>query len=95
MLSLNSTKEIRDSEKDYIEYLDNQIINALVFEQYFKDILNTKLLEIITPYLIDINCIKHEDEKLVSLQTTMTKMQSNSSIKNEIKGIQSRFPLSS
>jgi len=37
LLFLNETEERRKTEKDLIEFIDNQVIDSLVYELYFKD----------------------------------------------------------
>ena len=70
MLFLNATEERRKLERELIEFLDNQIIDSLVYELYFKEKFyedklypepKEYLLELVSKYLKPINYDRWSD----------------------------------
>lgn len=92
MLFLNETEERRKSEKEIIEFIDRQIIDCLVYELYLKekfekDGLKTNLLQLVEPYLKDIENLKSDEEKLKTIKQVVEKIKSDSKIMKEIEKI--------
>ncbi|MEM5832217.1 MAG: Eco57I restriction-modification methylase domain-containing protein [Candidatus Aenigmatarchaeota archaeon] len=92
MLFLNESEERRNSEKALIEFLDKQIIDCLVYELYLKekfekDGLKTNLLQLVEPYLKDIENLKSDEEKLKTIKQVVEKIKSDSKIMKEIEKI--------
>jgi hypothetical protein len=94
MLFLNKTKERRESAKDIIEFIDKQIIDSLVYELYFKekfeeDGIKTNLLQLVEPYLKDIENLKSDEEKLKTIKQAVEKIRNDSKVMKEIEKIKS------
>jgi hypothetical protein len=75
-----------------IEFIDRQVIDSLVYELYFKekferDGLNMNLLELIEPYLKDIDALKSVEEKLQAILEVVDGIKSDRTIKEQIEGI--------
>jgi hypothetical protein len=89
MLSLNKTEERRKSEKGLIDFIDKQIIDSLVYELYFKEELKTDLLQLVEPYLKDIENLKSDEEKLKTIKQVTEKIRNDSKVMKEIEKIKS------
>jgi len=94
MLFLNKTEERRESEKDIIDFIDKQIIDSLVYELYFKekfeqDGIKTNLLQLVEPYLKDIENLKSDEEKLKTIKQVTEKIRNDSKVMKEIEKIKS------
>ncbi|MGC8979033.1 Eco57I restriction-modification methylase domain-containing protein, partial [Caldisericum sp.] len=87
MLFLNATEERRTTEKELIEFIDKQIIDSLVYELYFKEELKTNLLQLVEPYLKDIENLKSDEEKLKTIKQVVEKIKSDIKIIKEIEKI--------
>jgi hypothetical protein len=91
MLFLNETEERRNSEKELIEFIDKQAIDSLVYELYFKEKieeegLKTNLLELVEPYLVNIEEIDDE-VRLNMIEEVVGKIKKDRKVKNEIERI--------
>jgi hypothetical protein len=94
MLFLNETEERRKSEKELIEFIDKQVIDSLVYELYFRDKfeekgLKTNLLELVEPYLKDIENLETDEEKLKVVKEVVEGIKSDRAIEDEIEKIKS------
>ena len=89
MLFLNKTEERRKSKKELIEFIDKQVIDSLVYELYFKEKLKTNLLELIEPYLKDIENLDSDEEKLEIIKEVVEKIKADDKIMKEIEKIKS------
>jgi len=94
MLFLNKTEERRESAKDIIDFIDKQIIDSLVYELYFKekfeqDGIKTNLLQLVEPYLKDIENLKSDEEKLKTIKQVAEKIRNDSKVMKEIEKIKS------
>jgi hypothetical protein len=89
MLYLNATEQRRNSEKDLILFINKQVIDPLVYELYFKEILKTNLLWLVEPYLRDIENLKSEEEKLKTIKQVVEKIKSDEKIMEQIEKIKS------
>jgi len=94
MLFLNATEERRNSEKKIIEFIDKQIIDSLVYELYFKgkfeeDGLKTSLLQLVEPYLKEIENLKSDEEKLKTIKGVVENIKNDKRIIKQIERIKS------
>jgi hypothetical protein len=94
MLFLNAKDEIRDKEKELIQFIDKQIINSLVYELYLRkkfeqEGLKTNLLRLIEPYLHGISILKSDEQKLKSIKEVIKNIKSDKSIIAQIEKIKS------
>jgi len=94
MLFLNAKDEIRDKEKELIQFIDKQIINSLVYELYLRkkfeqEGLRTNLLRLIEPYLHGISILKSDEQKLKSIKEVIKNIKSDKSIIAQIEKIKS------
>ena len=89
MLFLNRTEERRKSEKELIEFIDRQVIDSLVYELYFKEKLETNLLQLIEPYLKDIENLDSDEEKLETIKEIVKRIKADDKITKEIEKIKS------
>lgn len=92
MLFLNETEEKRKNEKELIEFIDNQVIDSLVYELYFKekfeeDGLKTNLFGLVEPYLEDIEGLESGEEKLRVVKEVVDGIENNRAIKEQIEQI--------
>ena len=92
MLFLNESKDRRITEQKTIEFLDKQLIDSLVYELYFKekfeeDGLKTNLIELVEPYLEDIEKLKSDDEKLNTIRKVVEKIKNDEKVMKEIEKI--------
>lgn len=85
MLFLNATEERRNSEKELIEFIDKQIIDSLVYELYFKEELKTNLLQLVEPYLKNIENLKSDANKLETIKQVVEKIKADTKIMKEIE----------
>jgi len=89
MLFLNATEKRRSEEKELINFIDNQIIDSLVYELYFKEKLKTNLLQLVEPYLKDIENMKSDEEKLKTIKQVAEKIRNDGKVMKEIEKIKS------
>ena len=94
LLFLNETEERRKTEQELIEYIDKQVIDALVYELYFgekfeEDGLKPNLLGLVEPYLEDIERLKTDDEELEVVKEVVEKIKGDKKVKREIEKIKS------
>jgi hypothetical protein len=86
MVQLNKSKLLREQNKELINYFDNLIdllIYELVFSHKFKlEVLNTKLHEKISQFLIKVDINSMEEVK-----NCIKKIQNDDGIKREIEFI--------
>ena len=92
MLFLNETEERRKAEKELIEFIDEQVIDSLVYELYFKEKfedegLKTNLLALVEPYLKDIEDLKTEEEKLRVIKGVVARIKGDRRVKSDIQKI--------
>jgi len=92
MLFLNETEERRKAEKELIEFIDEQVIDSLVYELYFKEKfedggLKTNLLALVEPYLKDIEDLKTEEEKLKVIKEVVERIKGDRRVKRDIEEI--------
>ncbi len=83
MLFLNSTEELRKSEKELIDFIDRQIIDSLIYELYFREELKTDLLGLVEPYLKDT-------DNLDEIRGIVDKIKSDRKVMETIDKIKSR-----
>jgi adenine-specific DNA-methyltransferase len=95
IIFLNETEERRESEEELIEFIDQQIIDSLVYELYFKEKfeeegLKTNLLGLVEPYLKNIEGLEGTDEeKLRVVKEVVEGIRGDSRIMKEIEKIKS------
>jgi hypothetical protein len=65
------------------------ILNFLVYELYLKEDLKTNLLQLVEPYLKDIENLKSDEEKLKVIKQVVEKIKGDKKIMNEIEKIKS------
>jgi hypothetical protein len=65
------------------------ILNFLVYELYFKEELKTNLLQLVKPYLKDIENLKSDEEKLKVIKQVVEKIKGDKKIMSEIEKIKS------
>jgi hypothetical protein len=87
LLFLNATEERRGSEKGLIEFIDEEVIDSLVYELYFKEKLGTTLLELVEPYLVDIEEIGDDEAKLRMIEEVVKKIKQDVKVMREIERI--------
>ncbi|MCW3129332.1 MAG: Eco57I restriction-modification methylase domain-containing protein [Methanophagales archaeon] len=92
MLFLNETEERRKAEKELIEFIDEQVIDSLVYELYFKEKfedegLKTNLLALVEPYFKDIEDLKTEEEKLKVIKEVVERIKGDRRVKRDIEEI--------
>jgi hypothetical protein len=92
MIAVNRSEEIRNKYHYIIEFLDKQLIDSLVYELYFKekfeeDGLKTNLIELVGPYLEDIEKLKSDDEKLKTIRKVVEKIKNDEKVMKEIEKI--------
>ena len=92
MLFLNETEERRKNEEELIDFIDKQVIDALVCELYFgekfkEDDLKPNLHGLVEPYLKDIENLKTEEEKLKGVKEVVEKIKKNGKVMMEIERI--------
>ena len=88
---LSSYLQFLNSRFNSISILD-KTLDSLVYELYFKDKfaeegLKTNLLELVEPYLKDIENLKTEEEKLEVIKEVVEGIKSDGEIKKEIEKI--------
>jgi hypothetical protein len=88
MLFLNATEERRKNEKELIEFIDSEIIDSLVYERYFKEELRTDLIELVEPYLVDIEGIDDEMRSNM-IEKVVDKIKKDGKVMMEIERIKS------
>jgi len=94
MLFLNEIEERRKTEKELIEFIDKQVIDALVYELYFKEKfeeegLKTNLLALVEPYLKDIEGLEKEEGKLRVIKEVVERIKSDGAIKEQMEELKS------
>jgi len=67
--------------------LKKNIVDPLVYELYFKDIVKTNLSSIINSYCENISYFENEKKKLQIINNTIDKLKNNNEIQREIKAI--------
>jgi hypothetical protein len=92
LVFLNETEERKKSEKKMIDFFDKQIIDSLVYELYFKekfeqDGMKTNLLQLVEPYLRDIENLKSNEEKLKAIKQVAEKIRNDDKVMKEIEEI--------
>ena len=96
MLFLNETEARRKAEKELIEFIDEQVIDSLVYELYFKEKfedegLKTNLLGLVEPYLKGIEDLKTEEEKLKVIKEVVTRIKGDRRVKSDIQKIKGHW----
>jgi hypothetical protein len=81
---LNETEERRKNEQELIEFVDKQVIDALVYELYFKEELGTNLLELVEHYLVNIERIGDDEAKLKAIAEVVEKIKQDGKVLREI-----------
>jgi len=99
MLFLNETEERRKAEKELIEFIDEQVIDSLVYELYFKEKfedegLKTNLLGLVEPYLKGIEDLKTEEEKLKVIKEVVARIKGDRRVKSDIQKIKGSLVVS-
>ncbi len=89
MLFLNETEKRRSSEEKLIRFIDEQIIDSLIYELYFEEKLETTLMELVKPYLKGIENLKSEDEKLAVIKEIFNSIKEDNDIREQIQKIKS------
>jgi len=84
---INASNERRKSNLAIIKYLKKNIVDPLVYELYFKDIVKTNLSSIINSYCENISYFENEKKKLQIINNTIDKLKNNNEIQREIKAI--------
>lgn len=87
MLFLNSSESNRENEKEIIEFIDNNIIDSLVFELYFKQVLKTNLVNLLNPLLSEFNDLKSSELNLTYLKKMVSNIKNDREILKEISKI--------
>jgi len=92
MLFLNETEARRKNEEELIEFIDKQVIDALVYELYFgekfkEEELETNLLGLVEPYLKDIENLKSDEEKLKVIKEVVEGIKSDRAIMGQIERV--------
>jgi hypothetical protein len=78
--------KIKD-EETYKVMID--ILNFLIYELYLKEELKTNLLQLVEPYLKDIENLKSDEEKLKTIKQAVEKIRNDSKVMKEIEKIKS------
>ncbi|MCK4731794.1 MAG: hypothetical protein KAT65_04970, partial [Methanophagales archaeon] len=89
MLFLNETEARRKNEKELIEFVDKQVIDALVYELYFgekfeEDGLKPNLLGLVEHHLKDVEALKFDEEKLEGIKEVVEGIKSDGAIMGQI-----------
>jgi hypothetical protein len=92
MLLLNETEARRENEKELIEFIDKQVIDALVYELYFgekfkEDGLKPNLLGLVEHHLKDIEGLEADEEKLKVIKEFVEGIKGDKKVKEEIEKI--------
>jgi len=86
---LSENYVLNRGNKEIIKFFEKKIINSLVYELYFKEELKTNLLELIEPYLKDIENLDSDEEKLEMIKEIVEKIKADDNITKEIEKIKS------
>jgi hypothetical protein len=77
-----------DKENDLYDDI-NDILNFCIYELYLREELKTNLLQLVEPYLKNIENMKSDEEKLKAIKQVAEKIRNDSKVMKEIEKIKS------